>query len=96
MNLSCRLLRLTAMIGLITATMGTPTRPILAQTPAPTKNSCPPASPGTPVQSVETGNLGYAEEQGGYGNSVVVNHLDGRQTRYAHLNQILPQNGSVG
>jgi murein DD-endopeptidase MepM/ murein hydrolase activator NlpD len=42
MNLCCRLPIFTAIICLITATIGTLASPTLAQTPAPTKNSCPP------------------------------------------------------
>ncbi len=46
------------------------------------------ADPDTPVLSVEAGTVAFAGEQGSYGNLVVVNHQDGRQTRYAHLNNI--------
>lgn len=51
------------------------------------------ASPGTPVLSVAAGTVGYAGEQGGYGNLVVINHQGGRQTRYAHLNQVWVRTG---
>ena len=51
------------------------------------------ASPGTAVLSVETGTVAYAGKQGGYGNLVVVNHQGGRQTRYAHLNQVSVRTG---
>lgn len=51
------------------------------------------ASAGTPVLSVEAGTIAHAGEQGGYGNLVVVNHQGGRQTRYAHLNQVLVRTG---
>jgi murein DD-endopeptidase MepM/ murein hydrolase activator NlpD len=51
------------------------------------------ASPGTPVLSVEAGTIGYAGKQGGYGNLVIVNHQGGRQTRYAHLKQVLVRTG---
>lgn len=53
------------------------------------------ASPGTSVLAVEAGTVAYAGEQGGYGNLVVVNHQGGRQTRYAHLEQILVRAGQV-
>jgi murein DD-endopeptidase MepM/ murein hydrolase activator NlpD len=51
------------------------------------------ANPGTPVLSVDVGTIGYAGKQGGYGNLVVVNHQGGRQTRYAHLNQVSVRTG---
>lgn len=51
------------------------------------------ATPGTPVLSVEAGTVAYAGEQGGYGNLVVVNHQGGRQTRYAHLKEVLVKTG---
>ncbi len=51
------------------------------------------ANPGTPVLSVEAGTVAYAGKQGGYGNLVVVNHQGGRQTRYAHLNQVFVRTG---
>ncbi len=40
---------------------------------------------GEEVTSVAAGRVSFAGEQGGYGLTVVVDHLDGRQTRYAHL-----------
>ncbi len=53
------------------------------------------ASPGTSVLAVEAGTVAYAGEQGGYGNLVVVNHQGGRQTRYAHLEQVLVRAGQA-
>ena len=46
------------------------------------------ADVGTPVLSVDAGIVAFAGEQGGYGNLVVVNHQEGRQTRYAHLQRV--------
>ena len=46
------------------------------------------ADVGTPVLSVDVGIVAFAGEQGGYGNLVVVNHQQGRQTRYAHLQNV--------
>lgn len=38
--------------------------------------------------SVEGGIVAFADEEGIYGNVVVVNHQAGRQTRYVHLNSV--------
>jgi murein DD-endopeptidase MepM/ murein hydrolase activator NlpD len=46
------------------------------------------ATAGTPVLSVGDGVVAFAENQGNYGNLVVINHNQGLQTRYAHLNTI--------
>lgn len=46
------------------------------------------ANPGTPVLAVDAGTVAFAEPQGNYGNLVVVNHSEGRQTRYAHLDSV--------
>ncbi|OKH28034.1 peptidase [Chroogloeocystis siderophila 5.2 s.c.1] len=46
------------------------------------------APTGTSVQAVAAGTVAFAGEQGSYGNLVVVNHVGGRQTRYAHLQKI--------
>ncbi len=51
------------------------------------------ASPGTSVLCVDAGTVAYAGEQGEYGNLVVVNHQGGRQTRYAHLQQVSVRTG---
>lgn len=40
---------------------------------------------GEEVTSVAAGRVSFAGEQGGYGLTVVVDHADGLQTRYAHL-----------
>lgn len=46
------------------------------------------ATVGTPVLSVGAGKIAFAGEREGYGKLVVVNHSSGKQTRYAHLDQI--------
>ncbi|YAI82001.1 MAG: LysM peptidoglycan-binding domain-containing M23 family metallopeptidase [cyanobacterium endosymbiont of Rhopalodia sterrenbergii] len=45
------------------------------------------AQVGTSVLSADTGRVIFAAQEGTYGFLVVVDHGDGRQTRYAHLNQ---------
>jgi murein DD-endopeptidase MepM/ murein hydrolase activator NlpD len=51
------------------------------------------AAPGTPVLAAGDGTVAFAGEQGNYGNLVVVNHQEGRQTRYAHLATIAVTTG---
>ena len=46
------------------------------------------ANVGTPVLAVGDGTVAFADERGDYGNLVVVNHEEGLQTRYAHLDRI--------
>lgn len=43
---------------------------------------------GTTVGSAADGTVSYAGWSGGYGNLVIIDHPDGRQTRYAHLSSI--------
>lgn len=43
---------------------------------------------GTPIKAAGAGTVAFAGEQGIYGNLVVINHQQGRQTRYAHLETI--------
>jgi murein DD-endopeptidase MepM/ murein hydrolase activator NlpD len=52
-----------------------------------------PSPVGTPVEAAGAGTVAFAGEQGIYGNLVVVNHQQGRQTRYAHLETIEVQVG---
>ncbi len=40
---------------------------------------------GTPVLTVGDGVVAFADSRGAYGNLVVINHANGKQTRYAHL-----------
>jgi murein DD-endopeptidase MepM/ murein hydrolase activator NlpD len=51
------------------------------------------ANPGTPVLAVDTGTVAFAAQQDNYGNLVVINHQGGRQTRYAHLEQLRVRRG---
>ena len=53
------------------------------------------AAPGTPVRTVGAGTVAFAGNQGSYGKLVVVNHIGGRQTRYAHLNSVSVTTGQV-
>jgi lysostaphin len=46
------------------------------------------ADAGIPVLAVGSGTIAFAEEQGDYGNLVVINHSQGLQTRYAQLESI--------
>lgn len=46
------------------------------------------ADAGTPVRSAGAGVVVRAEQTGGYGRLVVVDHGDGLETRYAHMQQI--------
>ncbi|MFB8790740.1 MAG: M23 family metallopeptidase [Potamolinea sp.] len=46
------------------------------------------ANPGTRVMSVDSGTVAFAGDRGSYGNLVVINHQGGRQTRYAHLQEV--------
>ena len=43
------------------------------------------AAVGTPVLTVGDGMVAFADSRGAYGNLVVINHANGKQTRYAHL-----------
>jgi len=53
------------------------------------------AAVGDGVFAIGSGTVAYAGEQQGYGNLVVVNHAQGLQTRYAHLNEIAVTQGQV-
>ena len=46
------------------------------------------AQPGTSVQAIGEGVVVLAQEQGSYGNLVIINHPLGMQSRYAHLEDI--------
>ncbi|MEA5593763.1 M23 family metallopeptidase [Rivularia sp. UHCC 0363] len=46
------------------------------------------AQPGTSVTVVGKGVVVFAEKQGSYGNLVIINHSNGLQSRYAHLQDI--------
>ncbi len=45
------------------------------------------AARGTPVKSTADGTVAYAAWEGGYGNLVRINHGNGYETRYGHLNR---------
>lgn len=48
---------------------------------------------GTPVDASASGTVKFAGWSGGYGNLLVLEHADGRETRYAHLDKILVAEG---
>lgn len=49
----------------------------------------------TPVLAVDAGTVAFASTQGSYGNLIVINHADGRQTRYAHLKEMTVAAGTA-
>lgn len=52
------------------------------------------ATAGTPVQAIANGVVAFAGQRKGYGgNLVVINHTQGRQTRYAELTQVTVKPG---
>ncbi|HEY7789431.1 MAG TPA: peptidoglycan DD-metalloendopeptidase family protein [Vicinamibacterales bacterium] len=53
------------------------------------------AAYGQPVPVVGDGTVAFAGEQQGYGLTVVVQHADGIETRYAHLSSVDVQPGSA-
>ncbi|WP_413200501.1 LysM peptidoglycan-binding domain-containing M23 family metallopeptidase [Nostoc piscinale] len=46
------------------------------------------AAVGTPVEAIAPGTVVFAQEQGSYGQLVIINHSGGLQSRYAHLASI--------
>ena len=50
---------------------------------------------GHDVKAAADGIVSFAGVQNGYGNTVVIDHEGGRQTRYAHLSQELVRAGDV-
>ncbi|MBE9199025.1 MULTISPECIES: M23 family metallopeptidase [unclassified Nodularia (in: cyanobacteria)] len=46
------------------------------------------ASVGSPVQAIAPGTIVFADQQGTYGQLIIVNHSGGLQSRYAHLGEI--------
>jgi murein DD-endopeptidase MepM/ murein hydrolase activator NlpD len=48
---------------------------------------------GTEVRSLSSGRVLFAGQQGGYGNTVVVESAKGVKTRYAHLSELGVENG---
>ena len=53
------------------------------------------AAYGQEVQAAQAGRVVFSGEQGGYGNTVVVEHHDGTKSRYAHLSAILVTSGAL-
>ncbi len=51
------------------------------------------APKGTPIQAAAEGTVVFAGRQRGYGNTVVIEHDDGRRTRYAHAARLTVQTG---
>lgn len=48
---------------------------------------------GTPIGAAAAGTVTFAGVRGGYGNLVIVEHGDGRETRYAHADRLLVRPG---
>jgi murein DD-endopeptidase MepM/ murein hydrolase activator NlpD len=53
------------------------------------------APKGTPIQSAAAGTVIYAGRNGGYGNTILVQHADGRITRYAHAESLMVNAGDT-
>jgi len=53
------------------------------------------APAGSPVWSVDNGEVAFAGVQRGYGNVVIIRHTDARETLYAHLSAILVRLGDA-
>jgi murein DD-endopeptidase MepM/ murein hydrolase activator NlpD len=51
------------------------------------------APTGTPIAAAAGGTVTFAGVRGGYGNIVIIDHGDGRETRYAHADRMLVQAG---
>jgi murein DD-endopeptidase MepM/ murein hydrolase activator NlpD len=51
------------------------------------------APTGTPIAAAAGGTVTFAGVRGGYGNIVIIDHGDGRETRYAHADRMLVQEG---
>lgn len=50
---------------------------------------------GTPINSAADGVVTFAGKRGGYGNVVIVEHADGRETFYAHCDKLLVEKGQI-
>ncbi len=50
---------------------------------------------GSEVHAAESGRISFAGQKRGYGNIVIVEHADGYETRYAHLDKIGVEVGDV-
>jgi murein DD-endopeptidase MepM/ murein hydrolase activator NlpD len=52
------------------------------------------AAYGEPIGAADGGTVVFAGEQGGYGQTVVVEHAGGVRTRYAHLSSLMTETGA--
>lgn len=50
---------------------------------------------GTPIASAADGVVTFAGRRGGYGNVVIIEHPDGRETFYAHCDKLLVEKGQT-
>ena len=50
-------------------------------------------NPGTPIKATADGIVAFVGVNGGYGNVVIINHLNDIQTRYAHLQSYIVKSG---
>jgi len=50
-------------------------------------------NPGTPIKATADGIVTFVGVNGGYGNIVIINHLNDIQTRYAHLQSYIVKSG---
>ncbi|NJR19952.1 MAG: M23 family metallopeptidase [Calothrix sp. CSU_2_0] len=48
---------------------------------------------GTPIYAVDAGSIKLAREKGGYGNTVIVNHGNGKSTLYGHASKLYVREG---
>jgi murein DD-endopeptidase MepM/ murein hydrolase activator NlpD len=53
------------------------------------------AAYGSNVEAAGAGRVAFAGAQGGYGETVLIDHGGGRQTRYAHLSELLVKAGDT-
>lgn len=53
------------------------------------------ASKGSAIGAMSEGTVVFAGTQGGYGKTVVIEHADGRQSRYAHAERLLVTKGEA-
>jgi murein DD-endopeptidase MepM/ murein hydrolase activator NlpD len=53
------------------------------------------APEGTPVKSVETGKVIFAGREKGYGNLIILEHINGYKTYYAHLKEVKVKKGDI-